>query len=260
MPLEAGFLLNPAHGFLLFRPVLTAGFRPALPGKTSERFQQNPRPRDFGPVLRRGGSVIFLAGAARGVRSRGDRSDGGERLRGDRHPQAAPGNRARAPRAAVDAGAPRDRDGGDAGDDPVRRPRAGALFVCVLGAGRLRGLPGRRSAPCRPQPGASRQMILLRFLPALVVMLSAVSARAEDLGEFVLHHIIDAKYWYVTPWGPKVHFPEWMAGGSLHVFMMFVAAVLLLILLIPAARRESLAPRGRFANMVEAFVIFIRDE
>lgn len=103
-------------------------------------------------------------------------------------------------------------------------------------------------------------MILLRLLPALVVLLSAVTARAEDLGEFVLHHIIDAKYWYVTPWGPKVYFPEWMAGGSLHVFMMFVAAALLLVLLIPAARREGLAPQGRFAHMIEAFVIFIRDE
>jgi F-type H+-transporting ATPase subunit a len=103
-------------------------------------------------------------------------------------------------------------------------------------------------------------MILLRFLPALLLLLTAVSARAEDLGEFVLHHIIDAQYWYVTPWGPKVYFPQWMAGGSLHVFMMFVAAVLLIILLIPAARRKTLAPQGRFAHMVEAFVIFIRDE
>jgi len=103
-------------------------------------------------------------------------------------------------------------------------------------------------------------MILLRLLPALLLLLTAVSARAEDLGEFVLHHIIDAPYWYVTPWGPKVYFPSWMAGGSLHVFMMFVAAALLIILLIPAARRTTPAPQGRFAHMVEAFVIFIRDE
>jgi F-type H+-transporting ATPase subunit a len=107
-------------------------------------------------------------------------------------------------------------------------------------------------------------MIFTRRFPALfsviAVLLSAASARAEDLGEFVLHHVVDAKYWYVTPWGPKVYFPEWMAGGSLHVFMMFLAAALLLLLLIPTARRVSPAPRGRFANMVEAMVIFIRDE
>jgi F-type H+-transporting ATPase subunit a len=112
-------------------------------------------------------------------------------------------------------------------------------------------------------------MIFSRRLPALfsvlVVLLSAVSARAEDLGEFVLGHVIDAKYWYVTPWGPKVYFPEWslfgiQMGGSLHVFMMILAAVLLLLLLIPSSRRSSPAPRGRLANMVEAMVVFIRDE
>lgn len=107
-------------------------------------------------------------------------------------------------------------------------------------------------------------MTLFRRIPALlsvlVVLLSAATARAEDLGEFVLGHVVDAKYWYVTPWGPKVYFPEWMAGGSLHVFMMFLAAALLLLLLIPVSRRSSPAPRGRLANMVEAMVIFIRDE
>lgn len=111
-------------------------------------------------------------------------------------------------------------------------------------------------------PSRLRAFRLPRFLWVLLLTsLSAVSARAEeDLGEFVLHHIIDAKYWYVTPWGPKVVFPEWMAGGSLHVFMIFVAAALLLLLVIPAARRKTIAPQGRFANMIEAFVIFIRDE
>jgi F-type H+-transporting ATPase subunit a len=107
-------------------------------------------------------------------------------------------------------------------------------------------------------------MTFSRRLPALfsviAVLLSAASARAEDLGEFVLHHVVDAKYWYVTPWGPKVYFPEWMAGGSLHVFMMFLAAAVLLLLLIPTSRRFSPAPRGRLANMIEAMVIFIRDE
>lgn len=99
------------------------------------------------------------------------------------------------------------------------------------------------------------------LLSALVVLFSATVARAEEsLGEFVLGHVVDAKYWYVTPWGPKVYFPEWMAGGSLHVFMMFLAAALLMLVLIPAARRSRPVPRGRLANMIEAMAIFIRDE
>ena len=105
----------------------------------------------------------------------------------------------------------------------------------------------------------NRILNLLLALP--LFLLTAGSARAEEtLGEFVLGHVIDAPYWYITPWGPKVYFPEWMAGGSIHVFMMFLAAALLLLLMIPAARRPTLAPRGRFANMIEAMVVFIRDE
>lgn len=105
----------------------------------------------------------------------------------------------------------------------------------------------------------NRTMKLLLALP--LMLLAAAPARAEEtLGEFVLHHVIDAPYWSVTPWGPTIHFPAWMAGGSIHVFMMFVAAALLLLLVIPAARRPTATPRGRFANMIEAMVVFIRDE
>lgn len=104
------------------------------------------------------------------------------------------------------------------------------------------------------------------LLVALVVLISATVVRAEgSLGDFVLGHVVDANYWYVTPWGPKVYFPEWslfgvQLGGSLHVFMMLLAAVLLVLLLVPASRRTGPAPRGRLANMVEAVVVFIRDE
>ncbi len=67
---------------------------------------------------------------------------------------------------------------------------------------------------------------------------------AEDLGEFVLHHIVNSKVWHVTPWGPTLHLPTWLLGGvdvspSLHVVMMFIAAVLLVVLLLPASRRSS---------------------
>lgn len=108
-------------------------------------------------------------------------------------------------------------------------------------------------------------MKLSRLLPALLLALTAVSARAEDLGEFVLHHIVNSKVWHVTPWGPTIHFPEWSLLGvdvslSLHAAMILLTGVLLLVLLLPAARRTTLAPSGRFAHMVEAFVVFVRDE
>jgi F-type H+-transporting ATPase subunit a len=107
-------------------------------------------------------------------------------------------------------------------------------------------------------------MKILRLLPLL--LLAAPVARAEDLGEFVLHHIVNSKTWHPIPGLPGVHFPTgWNLFGvdmslSLHVVMMLIAAVLLIVLLIPASKRRENAPKGRFANMIEAFVVFIRDE
>ena len=104
---------------------------------------------------------------------------------------------------------------------------------------------------------------------ALFLILAAGTTvhASEDLGEFVLHHIVNSKVWHVTPWGPTIHLPTWLLGGvdmspSLHVVMMFIAAILLLVLLLPASRRTQghPAPRGKFGHMIEAFVVFVRDE
>jgi F-type H+-transporting ATPase subunit a len=108
-------------------------------------------------------------------------------------------------------------------------------------------------------------MKISRLLPLLLVLFAGVTAQAEDLGEFVLHHIVNSDYWKVTPWGPTIHFPSWSLYGvdislTLHATMIVISGVLMLILLIPAARRPSLAPRGRFAHMIEALVVFVRDE
>ncbi len=107
--------------------------------------------------------------------------------------------------------------------------------------------------------------LVLPILSFLFVAVSAAPARGEDLGEFVLGHIVNAKYWYVTPWGPKVYFPTWemfgiQAGLSLHVFMTFLAAGLLLLLLLPTKRRYAgHAPVGRVGHLIESFVVFLRD-
>jgi F-type H+-transporting ATPase subunit a len=110
-------------------------------------------------------------------------------------------------------------------------------------------------------------MKAFRILSALALLAGAASARAADLGEFVLHHIVNGKTWHPIPGLPGIAFPAWNLFGvdmtvSVHVIMMFIAAALLLLLVIPAARRApgSPAPRGRFAHMIEAFVVFIRDE
>ncbi len=103
----------------------------------------------------------------------------------------------------------------------------------------------------------------------------AAPAAAEpepSLGEMIMHHVTDSHVWE-APWG-IVHLPRWrpIHVGALtidmsptkHVVMMLIAAALLCIIMIWTARsthghpRER-APRG-LANMMEAFVIFLRDE
>jgi F-type H+-transporting ATPase subunit a len=107
--------------------------------------------------------------------------------------------------------------------------------------------------------------LLSLMLAFLATSATTVSAAGEDLGEFVLHHIVNSKSWHPVPGLPGISFPTWHVFGiemglSLHVIMMLIAAVLLVLLLLPASRRRDNAPRGRLGHMVEAFVVFIRDE
>lgn len=111
----------------------------------------------------------------------------------------------------------------------------------------------------------------------LLGMLSAAASEGGefDIKEMILHHLADSNEWE-TPFG-VVHFPQWdpVQIGPLaldfsitkHVFFMMIAAVMVAIILILAARdaaREHKAgaqrgPKGA-ANVVEASILFIRDE
>ena len=108
--------------------------------------------------------------------------------------------------------------------------------------------------------------MMRRCIAVLVLLLTVVSAKAEDLGGFMMHHISNSHEWKVTPWGPTLNLPEgWKVAGvdmsiSLHVFLMLVAAALLVLLLIPATRRKGLAPANRAGNILEILVLFVRDE
>ncbi len=100
-------------------------------------------------------------------------------------------------------------------------------------------------------------------------------AEKFDIKEMILHHLADSPEWE-TPFG-TVHFPQWQPlhigpvamdfSITKHVFFMMIAAVLVAIVLILAARdarRERAAgaeqgPKGA-ANVVEATILYIRDE
>ena len=105
--------------------------------------------------------------------------------------------------------------------------------------------------------------------------IAAAPAAAEpepSLGDMIMHHVTDSHVWE-APWG-IVQLPRWrpihIGGASIdfsptkHVIMMLIAAALLCVIMIWTAQRthgrtRERAPSG-LANMLEALVIFIRDE
>jgi F-type H+-transporting ATPase subunit a len=96
-----------------------------------------------------------------------------------------------------------------------------------------------------------------------------------DISEMILHHLADSPVWE-APWG-EVHLPQFEPvhigpialdfSITKHVLFMMIAAVLVMILLIMAgldakrerARGAEVGPKGA-ANVVEAFILFLRDE
>ncbi len=105
-----------------------------------------------------------------------------------------------------------------------------------------------------------------KWLGIPMLLLASAAGASEDLGEFMMHHIGNGYAWR-APWGgPVFHLPDhWKMGGldlsiSLHVLTMLLGAVLLVALLIPAARRKGLAPIGRWGTLIEVIVVFVRDE
>lgn len=102
----------------------------------------------------------------------------------------------------------------------------------------------------------------------------AAAAHADDGGHGegidFMHHILDSREWE-TPFG-VVHFPaahSWEVAGidltpTKHVLFLGIAGLLTLLFLIPAAALAGRAQQGRTAgrrhNLVEAFVLFIRNE
>jgi F-type H+-transporting ATPase subunit a len=110
----------------------------------------------------------------------------------------------------------------------------------------------------------------------VLAMLAAASEGGDfDIQEMILHHLADSTEWEVGPW--VVHLPQFAPVhlGPLtldfsitkHVLFLFLAALLVAVTLIWAGNKAKRAraagaaegPRGA-SNVVEAIVLFIRDE
>ena len=87
----------------------------------------------------------------------------------------------------------------------------------------------------------------------------------ESLGDFILHHLKDSKEWNL--FGYHIHLPTFKPVNlfgleidfsiTLHVVMMWFAAILLIILLVLAFRKNKRSP---LAVIFESIYLFIRDE
>ncbi|HWK90015.1 MAG TPA: F0F1 ATP synthase subunit A [Longimicrobium sp.] len=99
---------------------------------------------------------------------------------------------------------------------------------------------------------------------------AATAAHGGEETLDMMHHIQDSREWE-TPFG-VVHFPaahSWMVGPidmtpTKHVLFLGIAAVLTLLTLLSGAGMAARSERGRTAgkrhNMIEAMVLFIRNE
>ena len=87
-----------------------------------------------------------------------------------------------------------------------------------------------------------------------------------NVGEHIMHHILDANYIEVPFTSIHIPLPHIQIGSldlsiTRNVVMMWIASAILLTLFISAARRNrrTAVPSGR-ANALEARVVYVRDE
>jgi F-type H+-transporting ATPase subunit a len=116
----------------------------------------------------------------------------------------------------------------------------------------------------------------LGIVPLLRAALQHEEGAPFDIKEMILHHLADSNELELPVIGavPLPHLPTFHIGPiavdlsiTKHVVFMFVAAILVAALLIIAARDAKKAhqggaevgPKGA-ANVVEAFILFLRDE
>jgi F-type H+-transporting ATPase subunit a len=88
------------------------------------------------------------------------------------------------------------------------------------------------------------------------------AAEAGEKKDYIMEHILDGPDLH-SPFG-HIHLPHLEVYGidisiTRHVFMMWLAAAILIVAFYASTRRRGLVPSG-FANVIEALVVFIRDE
>jgi len=109
-------------------------------------------------------------------------------------------------------------------------------------------------------------MKTLLFTALFTLLIFSIGNTSENLSEFIMHHVGNSDSWHPIPLLPVIHLPSEIyfyginMGISLHVLLIFFAAVVMLIFLPLSSKRKSGAPASLFGHAIEAIVIFIRDD
>ena len=74
---------------------------------------------------------------------------------------------------------------------------------------------------------------------------------AGGIAEIIMHHVTDQK-WPLNLFGMDIPF-------SKHILMMWIACIVIIVISQLALREKGLIPRG-IRNLIEVFILFIRDE
>ena len=109
-------------------------------------------------------------------------------------------------------------------------------------------------------------MKFLKLFSCLSLLAPSVFAAGETLGEYMINHIADSRgEWHPFPY---VHVPiDWTFelfginfAPSLHVMMMILAILVLVPLMVKAAKRKNNAPVSRWGHAIESVVKFLHDD
>ncbi|KAB2908252.1 MAG: F0F1 ATP synthase subunit A [Ignavibacteriales bacterium] len=102
-------------------------------------------------------------------------------------------------------------------------------------------------------------------LKAITDTTAAAHEQASQGSGWILHHVTDGRYLDFTPFG-KIDLPVFNIGGyelaiTRHTIFMWVAAIILLIMLIKTAQRyKKTKIPNRFTGAIEVLILFVRDE
>lgn len=78
---------------------------------------------------------------------------------------------------------------------------------------------------------------------------------AFNLEKYILGHVQDSHEWHL-PFLPPIHLPQFL---SLHGVMLILAAVVMVLIFCVFYNKKQRVP-GRFTNMLEVLILYIRDE